>query len=121
MVSHTLRMLAEVQPTGEVRLALDRDPGEGIGLLMVVSGSRSSSGWRIAQGLVDPTLTVVSISTDVPAQTVLDAAARTEDEFLTAWSRLVGRGRLDLEADADIVRPTDELNRRLAQSGQTAR
>ena len=109
VVTHTLGVLAGVQPSRTLELGLDRDPGEGLGLLVVVSGSRSSSGWRIAQALSDPTLTVISVSADTPSTHPLDAAARSESEFQLSWSQLVGRGRVDL-----AVQPVASNPRRTA-------
>lgn len=74
-------------------------------MLVVVSGSRTSSGWHIAQSLVDPTQTALSVSTDLPSPTTLDAAARTEAEFLASWRSLTGQGRLDLAPDDPIAQP----------------
>jgi uncharacterized protein (DUF58 family) len=105
VVQHTLRLLAQVRPQQAVNFALERDPGEGLGILVAVSGSRTSSGWRIAQGLVDPTQTALSVSTDVPSPSTLDAAARTETEFLASWRSLTGQGRLDLAPDDPVAQP----------------
>ena len=87
----TLKQLAEITPTTAPFGQLDRSPGEGIGLLVVISGSTRTSGWRAVSSVIDPTLTTVPITTDEPSSGPTAAAARTEDEFLASWHALTGR------------------------------
>jgi uncharacterized protein (DUF58 family) len=101
VVPHTLRVLAEVQPEGPAAPTLDRDPGEGLGLLILVSGSRAGSGWQVIQSLVDPSLTVLSVSTDEAGSSAFDLPAGSEEELRSSWARLVGRGRVDLTPDVE--------------------
>ncbi len=103
VVPHALRVLAEVQPGAPAAPELDRDPGDGLGLLILVSGSRSGSGWQVIQTLVDPSLTVLSVSTDVAGHTTFDLPARTEEELRSGWARLVGRGRVDLTPEVETA------------------
>ena len=86
----TARTLAELQPGDDPLPVLDRDPGEGVGLLVVVSGRRASSGVRAARAVVDPTLATIPVTTDEPARGPVAAAARTEAELVSSWGRLVG-------------------------------
>lgn len=86
-----LRLLAQLTPTSAPFAVLDRDPGEGVGLLVAITGSTSASGWRAVQSVIDPTLTTVPITTDEAPRRAVAAAARTEDEFLRSWSVLAGR------------------------------
>lgn len=95
VVINTLRVLARMRPSTAATGVLDREPGEGLGLLITITGSRSAQGWRAGQAVVDPTLTVVSVTTD-ERSTGMNISARTEDEFLESWRGLTGRGRLDL-------------------------
>jgi uncharacterized protein (DUF58 family) len=93
---NTLRILARITPMSDSVGTLDRDPGEGLGLLIVISGGRQSAGRRSIQSVVDPTLTLIDVSTDERARSGIGVSARTEDEFLDSWQLLTGQGRLDL-------------------------
>ncbi len=93
---HTLRLLAKIQLGDEPLGTLERDPGEGLGLLIVVTGSSRGAALRAAQAMIDPTLTALSVTTDEPARSAIGVSARSEDEFLTSWRSLLGQGRLDL-------------------------
>ncbi|MEM1335324.1 MAG: hypothetical protein AAGG08_17890, partial [Actinomycetota bacterium] len=57
----------------------------------LVTGRPGTSGWRAVRSVVDPTMTIVPVTTDVAASGRLGAAARTEDEFLRTWRSLAGR------------------------------
>lgn len=86
-----LKILAEIEPSRDGLGQLDRSPGEGVGLLVVVTGTTRSAGWRAATSVIDPTLTPVSITTDERPRGPIAAAARTDAELLSTWSALVGR------------------------------
>ena len=104
VVAHTMRILATI--TGdEGRLAtIGRDPGDGLSLLVIVTGSRRSPGWRHAQQGLDPATTVVGVltggSVGGSGSGRLSVDASSEDAFAAGWQALVGRGRLDLVATA---------------------
>ena len=62
VATQTLRVLAPMQlgdPIGE----LERDPGEGLGLVIVVTASPAADAWRRTEQLIDPTLTRVGVFT----------------------------------------------------------
>ena len=88
--AESLRVLAAIQPTGEILPRLDRDPGEGVGLLVVISGSMNGAGMQAARSVLDPTQATVPVTTDETSRTLIGAAARTEAEFLSSWRNLVG-------------------------------
>jgi uncharacterized protein (DUF58 family) len=90
--ANTLRVLARIEPTDEPLGVLDRDPGEGLGLVILVTGSHRSGGWRAVQAIIDPTLTAIGVTTDERSRTAIGVSARTEDEFLDAWRALNGIG-----------------------------
>ncbi|NQY57109.1 MAG: DUF58 domain-containing protein [Ilumatobacteraceae bacterium] len=98
VATHTLRLLARIDTSPTALRALDRDPGEGLGLLVVISGSERGSAWRSAQAAIDPTLTAIPVLTEEPPQSPLGVAARTDDEFVRRWERLAGGERLDVRA-----------------------
>jgi len=98
VAANTLRMLAGIDPSTGSFGSIDHDPGEGLGLLIVISATRSSPSVRIAHSILDPTQTAVSVVTDDVARSPLDVPARTEREFISSWQVLTGRGRLDVQA-----------------------
>jgi uncharacterized protein (DUF58 family) len=92
---HTMRILARIEPTDARLEGIERDFGDGLGLLVVVTGSGDGEGWRVAHTLTDPAVTLLPVTTDQPMRWGLSVSARTDDEFLAAWRSLTGRGRLD--------------------------
>jgi uncharacterized protein (DUF58 family) len=105
---NTLRVLARIEPTDARLDGIDRDFGDGLGLLVVITGSSIGEGLRVAQSLADPAVTILPVTTDRPARAAISVDARTDDEFLASWRSLTGRGRLDTQAGVASVglRPT---------------
>jgi uncharacterized protein (DUF58 family) len=95
---HTMRVLARIEPAPAPLESIDREYGDGLGLLVVISGSTSTDGWRTSQSLADPGVTSLPVTTDRPARRAIAVYARTEEDFLTSWRSLTGRGRLDTRA-----------------------
>jgi uncharacterized protein (DUF58 family) len=98
VAANTLRLLAGIEPTAEPVTSIDHDPGEGLGLLILVSATGSSRGVRVAHSVLDPTQTAVLVVTEEGGRSALDVSARTDREFVTSWQALTGRGRLDVQA-----------------------
>ena len=90
--ANTLSVLARIEPDSSPLGQLDRDPGEGLGLIILVTGSNGSSGWRAIQAIVDPTLTTIGVTTDVRSRSAIGVSARSEVEFLDTWSAINGVG-----------------------------
>ena len=88
--ANTLRVLARIEPDGSKLGLLDRDPGEGLGLMILVTGSHRSQGWSAIQAIVDPTLTVIGVTTDERSKANIGVSCRTEDEFVDSWRGLNG-------------------------------
>lgn len=95
---NTLRVLARIEPTGETPRAIDRETGDGLGLVVVVTGSPSSPAWAMANSIIDPTLTAVLVATDrtSPSAGALSIVTAGDDDFVPAWQSLAGHHRLDL-------------------------
>jgi uncharacterized protein (DUF58 family) len=93
VASESLGVLARIDADSTRLSTLGRHPGEGVGLLLVVSGTTAGTAMAAARELVDPTQTTVHITTDETTRGPISAAARTEAEFLSSWATLVGRGR----------------------------
>jgi uncharacterized protein (DUF58 family) len=89
VATQTLRVLAPLQ-LGEPIDDLERDPGEGLGLVIVVTASRSSAAWRRAEQLIDPTLTRVGVFTAVADKGRLSVDATSIENFVHGWEQLSG-------------------------------
>lgn len=99
--TNTLRLLAQLQLGDDPMGVLERDPGEGLGLLIIVTGTSRGAGVRAGLAMIDPTLTPVTVTTDEPTRSAVGVSARSEQEFLASWRALVGQGRLDLAPSTD--------------------
>ncbi len=99
VASNTLRVLARVLPGGDLG-EIERDPGEGLGLVLVVTPSPMTATWRRTEAVLDPTLTRVGIFTAGRGEATgrLSVDASSTDRFLTGWEALAGRGGLDVRA-----------------------
>jgi uncharacterized protein (DUF58 family) len=92
---HTMHHLARVMPDPSPPRPIERDPGEGLGLVFVITPSPDSDAWRTLQEVRDPSLTLLGVFTETPGtvRTKLYVDARSETALLESWARLVGRGR----------------------------
>ena len=92
---HTLHHLARVMPDPQPPRPIERDPGEGLGLVFLITPSPASNAWHTLQEMRDPSLTVLGVFTESPGtvRTKLFVDARSETELLDCWAALVGRGR----------------------------
>lgn len=97
VAAHTLQLLAPIEigpPLGE----LERDPGEGLGLVIVVTSSPATDAWRRTARLVDPTLTRIGVFTagrlsgQRGGRLTVDAS--TLVRFRDEWARLAGTSTL---------------------------
>ena len=61
VAADALRVLAAIQLGAAHIPALDRQPGEGVGLLVAIAGSRSSGGVNQARNVIDPTQATVVV------------------------------------------------------------
>jgi uncharacterized protein (DUF58 family) len=96
MVSvHTMHHLARVMPDPRPPRQIERDPGEGLGLVFLITPSSDSDAARVLQEMRDPSLTVLGVFTESPgtSRTKLFVNARSETELLDSWAALVGHGR----------------------------
>ncbi len=100
VVANTLRVLARIEPTNAPIVAFDADLSDGLGLLVVVTGSRHAASWHAAQALHDPATTRLIVTTNDRIASRLTVSARSDDEFLASWQSLVGRDRVDLLGSA---------------------
>jgi uncharacterized protein (DUF58 family) len=92
---HTLHHLARVMPDPHPPRPIERDPGEGLGLVLLVTPSPDSDAWHTMQDMRDPSLTLLGVFTESPGslRTKLLVDARSETALIDSWADLVGRGR----------------------------
>jgi uncharacterized protein (DUF58 family) len=94
VATSTLRVLARVQP-GEALGELARDPGDGLGLVVVVTASPATATWRAAEALLDPATVRVGVFTSrVTTSDRLTVVAPSVEAFRRGWDHLAGRGDL---------------------------
>lgn len=89
VAANTLHVLAPIT-IGPALGELERDPGEGLGLVVVVTSSPATDAWRRTERIVDPTLTRIGVFTagSHPGRLTVDASSL--ESFRHAWSRLAG-------------------------------
>lgn len=92
---HTMRVLARIEPADDADILIERDFGDGLGLVVVVTASGERPAWTNIHTAVDPTVTPLAITTEQPPQSPIWVSARSEDELVASWASLIGRGRLD--------------------------
>jgi uncharacterized protein (DUF58 family) len=92
--AHALQVLSPIQ-LGPSLGELERDPGEGLGLVIVVTSSPAADAWRRTERISDPTLTRVGVFTAPGASRGrLSVDASTLANFRAGWHELaVGRSR----------------------------
>lgn len=89
VAAHALRLLAPIElgpPLGDI----ERDPGEGLGLVIVVTSSPATDAWRQTDRIADPTLTRVGVFTAGSAPGKLTIDASSLPTFREQWHRLSG-------------------------------
>ena len=95
---HTMHHLARVMPDETPPLPIERDPGEGLGLVFVITPSPASQAFLTLGEVRDPTLTMLGVFTEEPGTAAgsrhkLFVDARSESALLDSWAGLVGRGK----------------------------
>lgn len=93
VAAHTLHVLAPID-VGPALGELERDPGEGLGLVVVVTSSPATDAWRRTERLVDPTLTRIGVFTAGPRVGRLTVDASSLGRFRDEWGRLAGTSTL---------------------------
>jgi uncharacterized protein (DUF58 family) len=109
VATNTLRMLAPLE-IGEPLVELERDPGEGLGVAIVVTSSPAAPAWKLTGRLGDPTLTRIGVftaATNGSRHTRLAVDASSVSLFRVNWHRLAGVPGMPAELTTDVP-PTDE-------------
>lgn len=96
----TLRVLAPITP-GAALAAVDRDPGDGLGLVIVITSGPDAPTWHRTEQLLDPGLTRIGVFTvdgeHRAARLRVDATSL--GSFAAGWNALCGHGSLDVHAN----------------------
>lgn len=100
VAAQTLHLLARITTSTDEPVPVERDPGEGLGLVITITSDATSAPWGALERVGDPTLTSVGVFTlgRPPRAGMLTVDARTEASFLDGWELLAGVGRLDARA-----------------------
>jgi uncharacterized protein (DUF58 family) len=109
VAAQTLHLLARVQPSAAPTVPVERDPGEGLGLVVVVTPAPASAPWLELERVHDPTLTPIGVFTEqMPGRRApLVVDARSIEQFLEEWDRLAGARQRRVGTGADIERDAD--------------
>ena len=111
VAAQTLHLLARIETSAAHPSAVERDPGEGLGLVVTIAPDQSSAAWSSLGRVTDPTLTAVGVFTSdrPPRRGLLAVDARTEEAFLSGWELLAGVGRLDARTRDPLRRDQTSL------------
>ncbi len=99
VAAQTLHHLARIVARTDVRdhssFPVERDPGEGLGLVITVTTQPASGIATLLERVGEPSLTSVDVYTiAMPARpSILAVDARTEASFLAGWDTLTGAAR----------------------------
>lgn len=105
VAANTLRLLAPIT-IGPALGELDRDPSEGLGLVIVVTSSPATDAWRRTERIVDPTLTRLGVFTGGSQPGRLNVDASSIGAFRDNWARLAGTGGLHrIAREPEMVEP----------------
>lgn len=111
VVANTLRVLARIESSGPTALPqMDADMVDGLVLLVVVTGTRHTPAWRLAQAISNPTITQLIVTTNDAASTRLAVPARSAVEFVAAWQAVVGRA-VGAKPNHESAAPAEPMSR----------
>jgi uncharacterized protein (DUF58 family) len=95
----TLRVVATIEPSGPLE-HVDRDPGDGLGLIVVVTHSPASTTWFSSEQLVDPAMSRIGVFTGGIGHGAprLSVDASSISTLCAGWDALTGHGGLDVRS-----------------------
>jgi uncharacterized protein (DUF58 family) len=95
VAAQTLHLLARIEVSAKPSVPVDRDPSEGLGLVVSIGVDPWMTAWAALDRIVDPALTALGVYTaDIRHRIPLLAVdARSEAAFLRSWAALSGRTR----------------------------
>ena len=98
VAAQTLHLLARISVSDTPPVQVERDPSEGLGLVIAIGPDPWSTRWSALDRIGDPALTAIGVYTMALRHRppLLAVDARDESSFLAGWSALAGAtGRRD--------------------------
>jgi uncharacterized protein (DUF58 family) len=95
VAAQTLHLLARIEVSTAPTVPVERDPSEGLGLVVSIGIDPWATSWASLDRIADPALTPIGVYTaDLRHRTPLLAVdARSESTFLRSWAVLAGSTR----------------------------
>jgi uncharacterized protein (DUF58 family) len=95
VAAQTLHLLARIGTSTAPTVPIERDPSEGLGLVVSIGTDPWTTTWAALDRIVDPALTAVGVYTmDIRHRVPLLAVdARSDEAFLRSWATLTGATR----------------------------
>lgn len=95
VAAQTLHLLARIAPSTGPSVPVERDPAEGLGLVVAIGTDPWAASWSTLERVGDPSLTAIGVYTmDLPHRAPLLAVdARSEEAFVDGWAALAGASR----------------------------
>jgi uncharacterized protein (DUF58 family) len=95
VAAQTLHLLARIARSDEPPIPVERDPSEGLGLVVSIGPDPWNTSWALLDRVSDPALTAIGVYTmDLRHRTpLLGVDARTDAAFLSGWAALTGTSR----------------------------
>jgi uncharacterized protein (DUF58 family) len=92
VAAQTLHLLARIGTSTDPTIPVERDPSEGLGLVVAIGTDPWATSWAAMDRVVDPALTALGVYTmDVRHRIPLLAVdARSDEAFLRTWAALNG-------------------------------
>jgi uncharacterized protein (DUF58 family) len=95
VAAQSLHLLARIAPSLEPTLPVERDPGEGLGLVVAITSAPHTAAWAALERVAEPALTMLGVFTlefpRRPPSLAIDA--RSDAAFLDDWARMAGMSR----------------------------
>lgn len=102
---NTMHHLARVMPDLHEPSPVERDPGEGLGLVFVLTPGPESHCWHLLGELRDPTLTLLGVFTEHPGpRRAMCVDGTSIGAMLDSWHALVGPGARPANTTVDALR-----------------
>jgi uncharacterized protein (DUF58 family) len=97
VAAQTLHLLARIMPSGQPTVPVERDPSEGLGLVVAITAGPGASALAALERVGEPALTTLGVFTMEYARRapMLAVDARSETAFLDGWAFMAGSARLD--------------------------
>jgi uncharacterized protein (DUF58 family) len=107
VASQTLHLLARIAPSTQPTVPVERDPAEGLGLVIAITSAPHSAAWGALDRVGEPALTMLGVFTmEFPRRPpMLAIDARSEAAFLDGWAVMAGVSHVERRR----TRPASEL------------